>query len=1339
MPDFNYSIRNKDDDSVQYVNHAEAWQLASAAMDKTNDVKQKQKIMSDYLQGIKGGINTQNMKAETQGEYSKAFKDVYSNADRKKQLSKRGSLLWQKNKNAETIKKEEVSRQKKMSERAEKAIQSAGYDYSAASPVIVALSSFMTGSKRSNTALLRSYAKGETKQVLSDCINEFISLDLERLDLKSDKKTAENAATLEKLSERFSGIQYLITTFSDAYSDLPEDLRIAFEEYYGKANTVVTQYRLKKIVMTNSYYITHENREIGSDLSEKMTVEQRNLAEMIWQSKGGLSIFLNRTEDYLKNAPLKKLAAALQRDGVSKERLSLQDRIRKRREDLEKRGLSDRMDDFLLRERNLNVKGTLGVIGHARNLTALKLTGDPDDDLSLLPEIMDQRDVVEQTEKMRKDSKNTYYMEQSDLQIAASDTAVTLLSCLKHLEQDLLIIGRLTRGGAIDTSQTQEEIEVFRRRYADDLLEYNEKMRVLKVLRNSKYELPPEESPENAVYTEENAKENEEKKDPVSKAKELISSLYSDKLSDYSIYQKRDEICALSKKCKGTDVSGILDILSKRAVFLWRAKRLLNVNAALSCDKDNEALKAEAESLKAPENDDTMEAMLKLRAEAEKNQFDFQDLRALASHYTRQYDWAVTSKGDGGRDLFLLGAGLYYKTLSKVYGSDRDRFHGEEKYDEAVERLNAIPGEITAHEDGTPLLLQKGDASVPPIDITKYYEDTFKDELKAKIGEIKNALSDHEKDYPEELLTALSSIEHYTKIKYIVTADTTEMEMAFLDKFQKEMDRAFLKMKKVSFTDPVTKGMLEIMSEIATLGRGKLRDKDNPNRISDAEFEAALEQPAIHMEYSKNDLNESNVKDIPLFTHRPHMNDIKQGNVGDCYFMAAVTSFVQSNPEEVMNMFYDIGDGNVLVRLYMGFDNYNRRVDTCEDLLRDDVTLRPVYIKVRKDYDPNTVAVDCMWVQLLEKAYASTGAQHKTIQVDPVTGKMTNFITEVTSGDSQKMLIHLTGNKDCWEHEKPKRNETTFTEEEIEEYRMRSILSGVPSALHFDIWKAIKKIIHEPNEEPDAWENRVVEAVRKEVVKKINDWKDFVNNVETDIIKNFPDRSPEDFAAIKKKYLEKCNLDPDILAEKVRKNLHTEAPAIGDGTDLSDPADVMAIMLSFYENKLSVEDIIAKFDEKTTYYEPLNFNGDEKEQANIRKHLAEYASSQNKAMIEYNPNDRYTPEEMIFLHDARDAAKRKEGMCFAVPYHMMNILDTQFKDGRWYLLVRDTFNVRNYSYETKNNGELSKKEGKTSYDISQSVRQLDGDIKTGFLGTSWWELSTIFDKMQCYCNSPKVK
>ncbi len=89
--------------------------------------------------------------------------------------------------------------------------------------------------------------------------------------------------------------------------------------------------------------------------------------------------------------------------------------------------------------------------------------------------------------------------------------------------------------------------------------------------------------------------------------------------------------------------------------------------------------------------------------------------------------------------------------------------------------------------------------------------------------------------------------------------------------------------------------------------------------------------------------------------------------------------------------------------------------------------------------------------------------------------------------------------------------------------------------------------------------------------------------------------------------------------------------------------------------------------------------------------------------------------------------------------HAMDIIDLQLKNGRWYMLVRDTNNVRNIIYNRNGNGELEKAVMKTSFSKKAEVRRLDGNMENAFYGTSWWELKDIFSQMDVYGNSPKTQ
>jgi Calpain family cysteine protease len=96
----------------------------------------------------------------------------------------------------------------------------------------------------------------------------------------------------------------------------------------------------------------------------------------------------------------------------------------------------------------------------------------------------------------------------------------------------------------------------------------------------------------------------------------------------------------------------------------------------------------------------------------------------------------------------------------------------------------------------------------------------------------------------------------------------------------------------------------------------------------------------------------------------PQLRDIKQGRIGDCYFLAAVGSLVANDPDAIREMIRDNGDGTYSVRFYRAGEPVWIHVDS--ELPVDDQG-RLVYAKgVDSDGDKQLE----IWVGLLEKAYA---------------------------------------------------------------------------------------------------------------------------------------------------------------------------------------------------------------------------------------------------------------------------------------------------------------------------------------------------------------------------------
>jgi hypothetical protein len=104
----------------------------------------------------------------------------------------------------------------------------------------------------------------------------------------------------------------------------------------------------------------------------------------------------------------------------------------------------------------------------------------------------------------------------------------------------------------------------------------------------------------------------------------------------------------------------------------------------------------------------------------------------------------------------------------------------------------------------------------------------------------------------------------------------------------------------------------------------------------------------------------------PLWDEKgPKPEDVKQTNLGDCYFQAALIELAQNNPEHVKRyMMYD-HEGTVTVRYWY----------------KDGKSYKPEYIKVDKsvptDAGGNALYNDgALWVKMAQKAFAVFAAMH---------------------------------------------------------------------------------------------------------------------------------------------------------------------------------------------------------------------------------------------------------------------------------------------------------------------------------------------------------------------------
>ncbi|MBQ7260531.1 MAG: hypothetical protein IJR19_04150 [Lachnospiraceae bacterium] len=1026
--------------------------------------KEKKRSLPGHPTGLQdtGRLNA-GRQSLSDSRFADRYRNILSEDERRRQIRTPGSELYQKAKNASVIESCEKKRAEKQKVRALAIAARTGVRMY--NPTLQTISRFLTGNDKEDRLLLMQFNSrngANRARALTRMIRLFLKINPESLSISGEKQIADNAEKLENLSEKFFALQYLITVSPETYNALNSKFRDRFERQYSKAQRIVSYYRLKKQVMTNEYYRTHRNAEIGSKISDRDSPQQKLLSELIWQSEEGLALFLRDTGGRVYEETVKSLARALCFAKAGGDIKKFREKLAGKHELFPKTDPDTDTKEEEHKQREIRSNKKPAPESFSTELARLELTGDFAKDRDSLPKIMDQLNALEEISSFRSNNPDSYYIDQSDARIGICEAALCAKSVLKRMSEDLIFLAHLkdeSPEGSLDGADNAEV--ACKRRYRNELKEYN---RVMDSYEEAKERIFDPAKAVNTFNRDFNTIENtpELKK---AAGRLLLDLTYADDcFSDRDIYRYMDEISIFSVKLAGTPEGEIFAKLNDRARVLWKEKRYLNLKELKEREPLTTELDQELKLLKSEHNagagnksgqydipggDRTEGQIMALKKKAMEIRPEFNEFKTRTAYYMHQYEW-------------LAGAypGLYQE---RAYGTDTDQFrmgkqicgtdratgYGRQGYDRVRQELKRYPAEFLYMDEDTPVFLQRGDGKIaPPVEITKYFMDRDKLGIAGIYKELKGCIKSAEREHSgllPHLEKLTEAIGVYSRTQCAVTEESLQLELAALDTFQSEAGEYFRKKGITETEDEVTLLIVSILERLDAFTRGSLRDG-----MSDEEFEEAMKQTPVYTKRSSTDTVESNVKDLPLFTHRPNVNDIKQGMCGDAHFLAALQTMTASDPGAVLRMFYDAGDGTVLVRLFAAREKAESVNGDEKDLSEEAYDPEPVYVRVRKDYERDEdYAMNCIWVQLLEKAAAAAGLLHGISKTDE-NGRLENLRYEISATAVEKIITLFTGIKTSATDSAPVRPGKAMSETNVNEMydeKQMAVLQDIKSSV----------------------------------------------------------------------------------------------------------------------------------------------------------------------------------------------------------------------------------------------------------------------------------------------------
>ena len=1327
----------------------------------------------DYFDGIRSNTKVVlPQRLEVEREVGTSYKNRLTDDQRRFHFSTPQSEIGRKRANAESI----ISARRKYKESVDNNIKKVlkGNVYNNKS--LNGIAAFFSGNKKIDTSLAADYLlqDQDKAKILERFIGLFLEFPLENLDISTDRDFADNAPILEKLSAQHDAIVNLVAENRTTYDNLPDNLKKQFEAKIGETNGLVNYYRLMSEVLTNTYYVTHENNELSNQKRETDTDEQKHLYRLLTQSKAGLLALKNFGAREMDRR-LNRLEGNFSKSVVKKELIDLQRDIAERKMLLKKMEFSQYLDHL---ERKGSIDGmkpgkAKGVFDRAKlGIDRLKLHKRAEDGADSVIGILNQLEFVNTLTKQKQNYQNTFYLENDYCDIYIMEKVEKLSGPLRTMKNAILSMVNISEDGQLKTDKkTKSQKNDQKILYSNALDEYNKIMDEIIAIRNGEYlELSEDKERMDALVkhverknlsVEEQSRLHVPDKKEEEALRNQIDDLYltlaENEYSDISFYRNAAKILNLFNDSKSflkaneyNQLSALAEVayeiaLNKRNKDLDRAfKRELIIPKA-----DLKRLKEEKKIIKeklSPKNkqeialrernlENYRNKQIELRLKAQKEKFDNADKKAAAAYYMHQEQWTENSKkGSKGNFItrfFRSAASGMTRFVGWLYSKTRSNNHGEMLYDRSRDNLHNLPHELNDFgRQNANLTITHGDGVfAPKVDINTYFKDDMKLQLSGDYDALRGLMDDNV-EYPQCIRDAVEAIGYYSQVKGVVNNDTFEMEQAFLDKFRKSVDEILRYPKVASIYPELLKRIVETNKHLEDKCGGTLWKS-----ISKAELEAAKEMTAIYTTKTYfGDTEDSNVRDLPLFPHSPQLNDLKQGVLGNCYMLGAIQALVAKKPEAIQEMFYDLGDGDVIVRFYAPYgevDGQYVRVDT-DEVAAENVKMKPVYVKVRKHYTTGEEGSSCcLWMQLLEKAYAAAGFNQGHPEIDK-NGELHNLNDELTAGTPEDVLLHLTGERYVLHdkksmkgrHVKPQ-NELAANKE-LFEIQKRILFKGVPGNLHKYFYDELVKEFQDSSAyatDKDWIKTHVETAVSNAIktiyvtVKEIEKaFKKLVDNKK--ITEEDKDNLLLQLYTI---YNGNQGFQEDYVKHIVDNMSNPQQPDYSREEDFPDIKDLKKrLNEAMKDENVNYEKLFNVMIKREVIYD----EAEELAESDVRK-----LSFATENIMVPNPNGYYKQKEIGYLRLLREMMVNGKAVPLASNNHAVTALDVKLYNNRWFVLIRDPFNSYRYEYTQKENGKVDKNKYGffSAVGKHRAIKRISSNLKDGFNGTSWWELKDVYN------------